>query len=229
MKTEIKYAPKNLNEIVYHDDATKNRILAYGNGALTGNIILHGPNGTGKTTVANLLPHAIDGDNANIEKKHFKEIFAQKNIGDYVLWACNSNYLYKSTKYYMVFHEFDYAKGDFAEFWTAADKCENLMLIITTNNVMNVHQSIRSRCNMIKMGPVMVNRLLPRAMEILKAEGVDLPVAQIQSLLQESEEFADWRVYCRRLDEMIYSYKAGFLKADQKFKKPALKIVNPVK
>jgi len=129
----------------------------------------------------------------------------------------------------MVFHEFDYAKGDFAEFWTAADKCENLMLIITTNNVMNVHQSIRSRCNMIKMGPVMVNRLLPRAMEILKAEGVDLPVAQIQSLLQESEEFADWRVYCRRLDEMIYSYKAGFLKADQKFKKPALKIVNPVK
>ena len=149
MKTEIKYAPKNLNEIIYPNDATKNRILAYGSGALSGHIILHGPNGTGKTSIANLLPHAIDGVEADIESKNFKEIFDLDNIGEYLLRVNHLKTINQSGKYYMVFNEFDNAKGNFDEFWTAMDKCQNLMLIITTNNIMDVHASIRSRCEMI--------------------------------------------------------------------------------
>lgn len=110
MKTEIKYAPNNLHDIIYPSDAVKNRILAYGNGALNGHIILHGPNGTGKTSVAKLLPYAIDGENANVETKSFDELLNRKDIDDYISNACISNRFYQSSKFYMLFNEFDNCK-----------------------------------------------------------------------------------------------------------------------
>ena len=61
MQFEIKYAPKNLNEVIYPNVAVQRRIQGYATGQLEGHIILHGPNGTGKTTLANLLVRAIGG------------------------------------------------------------------------------------------------------------------------------------------------------------------------
>ena len=69
MKTEIKYAPQNLNEVIYPNDATALRMKGYAAGKLEGNILLHGTNGTGKTSIAKLLPYAIAGADAMIEDK----------------------------------------------------------------------------------------------------------------------------------------------------------------
>ena len=66
MKTSVKYAPKNLGDVIYPNTAVRTRIQAYMSGQLEGNILLWGPNGTGKTTVANMLPSYISGANAYI-------------------------------------------------------------------------------------------------------------------------------------------------------------------
>jgi len=55
MKTAIKYAPKNLGDVLYPNPAVKTRIQGYMSGDLEGNILLWGPNGTGKTTVAAVM------------------------------------------------------------------------------------------------------------------------------------------------------------------------------
>jgi replication-associated recombination protein RarA len=67
MKVAEKYAPISLNDVVMPNIATANRLHGYANGGLNGHIILWGPNGTGKSTVAHLLPAAISGDDALVE------------------------------------------------------------------------------------------------------------------------------------------------------------------
>mgnify|MGYP003333897646 CR=1 FL=1 len=59
MKCEIKYAPQNLDEVLYPSVAVERRIKAYANKELEGHILLHGPNGTSKTTVANFVVSSI--------------------------------------------------------------------------------------------------------------------------------------------------------------------------
>ena len=57
MKTAIKYAPSNLNEVIYPSKAVELRVHAYATKQMEGHVMLYGPNGTGKTTLAQLLVH----------------------------------------------------------------------------------------------------------------------------------------------------------------------------
>ena len=61
-----KYKATTLNDCVFANQTIQNRIQAYASGNLKGHLILHGPNGTGKSTIADLLPYAIDGQDAGI-------------------------------------------------------------------------------------------------------------------------------------------------------------------
>ena len=80
MKTAIKYAPQNLEEVIYPSVAVQKRIDAYAKGHLEGHVLLWGPNGSSKTTVANLLPYAIGGQDALVEDKEFDELLANKDL-----------------------------------------------------------------------------------------------------------------------------------------------------
>ena len=51
--------PKNLKDMVFNDPATENRVRQYATGKRVGNIILHGPKGTGKTTAAKQIVQTI--------------------------------------------------------------------------------------------------------------------------------------------------------------------------
>ena len=182
MKCEEKYAPQNLNEVLYPSVAVERRIMAYATKQLEGHILLWGPNGTSKTTIANLLPCAIDGTNAIVEDKHFDEILGQKNLKDYLRNACAlGNFAEGKPKFYLVFHEFDNNSEKLHKLWTAMDDLgDMLMVIITTNEPMNIHKSVRDRCDLINLPAVTAKAFLPRAQYILKAEGLVLPDYQVE-------------------------------------------------
>jgi DNA polymerase III delta prime subunit len=210
MKTEVKYAPQNLNDVIYPNTATALRINGYATKQLEGHIMLHGPNGTSKTSVAKLLPYAIDGQNAVIEDKHFDDVLGQKNLKDYLRNACSYNQFTGGSKFYLVFNEFDNTSTKLHKLWTAMDDLSDmLMVIITTNEPMSIHKSIRSRCSLIQMPAVTANAFLPRAQQILKAEGLVLPDYQVQYHLKQVEQFGDLRKYCRCLDELIFLNNSG--------------------
>lgn len=80
MKTAIKYKPQTLSDVIYPNIAVERRIAGYATGQLEGHLLLWGPNGTGKTTVADLLPYAISGQNACIEDKDFDELLSKKDL-----------------------------------------------------------------------------------------------------------------------------------------------------
>ena len=67
MKCETKYAPSNLDEVIYPSVAVERRIKGYASRQMEGHVMLHGSNGTGKTTLANLLVQAIGGSEEIVE------------------------------------------------------------------------------------------------------------------------------------------------------------------
>ena len=208
MKCEIKYAPNQLDEVIYPNVGVERRVKGYASKQLEGHIILHGPNGTGKTSLANLLVKQIGNQNPEVEIKETEEFLAQPDLKKYLKQASAYAAMTTSEKFFLILNEFDYSKKNLNKFWTALDTCGGgVMAIITTNQPMDVHASIRSRCDVIEMPGVCAEAALQRIQYCLSMEGVNLPDAQVLHYLKLQEQFLDLRRYFRTADQIIYLIK----------------------
>ena len=205
MKSQIKYAPTNLNEVIYPNVAVERRMQGYATGQLEGHMILHGPNGTGKTTLANLLVRAIGGEDAVVETNEHEELLEKRDIRGYLRQAASLARLTSSQKYFILLNEFDNAKKRLSQFWNALDACgEGVMVIITTNKPMAIDPSIRSRCDLVGMPAISASAAIARVQFILQAEGLQLDSAQVLEYLRSREHWGDLRKYFGLADELLY-------------------------
>jgi replication-associated recombination protein RarA len=205
MSVEKKYAPTTLDDVVFCDAATEMRVKAYASGGMSGHVILYGPNGTGKTTVANLLPICISGSQAMIESKNMAALLSMADLKDYLKKSATVAQKFYESKYYLVYDEADAYRGNMAKFWTAVDSCgDDLMMIFTTNNPLAIPASIRSRADEIGFPALAPQQFLDRAQRILIAEGVDLPSRDVLFYLSQTNGVNDLRKFCRKLDELIF-------------------------
>ena len=203
MKCEIKYAPTTLDEVIFADQATKDKIQLYAKGALSGSILLWGSNGTSKSTVARLLVEALGGEDAQCCRS-YEEVLDQRDVKQFLKNSCSIARMTESQHVYLIMDEFDYAKGAMDKFWRTLDSCgDDVMAIITTNEPMKVHLSVRSRLDLIEMKGLTAISVLPRAQFILQAEGVNLPDQQVLAYLMTLEHLMDLRKYMRLLDSII--------------------------
>lgn len=210
MKCEIKYAPATLNEAIYPNDAVRKRIGAYAAGHLEGNIILHGSNGTGKSTIARLLPDAIVGGQATIENDDFDELLSRKDLKDHLQRICMANKFGGQGKIFLVFEEFDNAKITPNKLWTAMDKCAaELQVIISTNHLHKVHRSVRDRCDCIEIGKSCASQVLARAQHILTNEGLALSDKYVLGHLHKADWCGSIRAYMRLIDELLACQAMG--------------------
>lgn len=209
MKTANKYKPTNLGEVIYPSEAVRIRIQAYMSGNLEGNLLLWGPNGTGKTSVADLLPAYINNGDAPVDT-NYDAILKKDDLNGYIANSCSIAEWGGHKKHFMVFHEFDNAEDDVNELWTAMDKySDKLMVIITTNNPMSVHKSLRSRCDEVHFPALTARQVLRRSQSILNQEGLSLPDAQVLHYLEQIEHFGDLRKYFAKLDEILLLSRMG--------------------
>lgn len=226
MKTEVKYAPTSLSEVIFPNHAVQRRIHAYATGQLEGHVMLHGPNGTGKTTLAHLLVNAIGGTNARLETNDFDELLAKPKLRDYMRNASAWARFTPSDKYFLILNEFDNAKRGVSKFWTALDACgDGVMAIITTNHPMSIDRSVRSRFDMIEFPGVSARAVLPRIQYVLNAEGLTLPDAQVLHYLQQVEHLMELRKYFKKADELLYLHSNGQPYPKWKASAPTLKVV----
>ena len=210
MKCAIKYAPQTLADVIYPNQAVQTRIDAYARGLLENNIILHGTNGTGKSTIARLLPNAIVGGQAIVENDDFDELLSRKDLKMYLRNTCSMSSMTEQSKVFLVFEEFDNAKVNLNKLWTAMDACaDSLQVIISTNNLMDIHKSIRSRCDLINVHKLSAQAVLPRAQFILRSEGVELPDDYVLGYLQQADWRGDLRLYLQKLDELLATQVLG--------------------
>lgn len=226
MKAETKYAPQSLGEVVFPSEAVELRLKAYGAGELEGHVMLHGPNGTGKSTLGRLLIQAIGGANHSVETKTWAELMALKDLRQYLLNAGTLASMCESKKHFMLLNEFDKVKKGVSDFWTALDACEDkVMAIITTNHPMEIDRSIRSLCDLIEIPAVSAASALPRIQYILRAEGVALPDAQVLYYLKQIEHMGDMRKYLKKADELLFINCSGLPFPTWSAIPPTLKII----
>jgi len=226
MNVKKKYTPTSLSDIVYPDAATEFRVKSLGNGKFNDHVIFYGPRGTAKTTTASLLAHAIGGPSAQIATD-FKNLMAMPDLKGYLNQWCSGASVFYQSKLILLFNEFDNYKTAPYQLWDAMDELQDkgLMLIITTNDLLAIHPSVRSRCRLIEFPAVSAQALLPRSQFILNNEGLALPDVQVLSYLKSVERFGDLRKYIDLLEELLLLHKTGQPLPNWGVQKPCLTVV----
>jgi DNA polymerase III delta prime subunit len=181
-----KYAPKTLNDVVL-EQSVKSKLDSYVRGGNKTPLILHGTNGLGKTSVAALLPLAMEGGIKIHPLNSSKHIFDKKkdvinffgNIYQFNLYTVGGG-----NRDYFVLDEVDFGNDVALEFRKhIEDYQDHVQFIFTTNSYMKIDKGIRDRCDNIQMMPATPQDWLPRVQQILQAESLTISDATALGLI----------------------------------------------
>lgn len=211
-----KYTPRTLDDVVFanESDAFFIKQFVAGNHHID-NLLFHGPRGTAKSTTAQIIAREITGGTGLLLNESL-DAFLKRGSGI-------NEYLYNTTFFFadpnshhkrcvLVVDEIDkHEKLD--KLWTIMDENKaTFMLIATTNNLMSIDASLRSRCMICEFDRVAHEQFVPRAKQILSSENVEL---DDQTILQCLKTFClrthDIRDQMRVLQQMITMKRSGLL------------------
>lgn len=212
MSFALKYAPKHLDDVVVGSLNLKNRLSEYINGRDLKPLILHGSPGTGKTTIANLLPDAIEGKKAQVTRLKAAEF---NSIND-VLQAFEGNNMFYEVftindqkRNYIISNEINFTpKAAIAFRDVVDDMMSHTQFIFTTNYIDQVDLALRDRSCCLAVPPVTAKNWLPRARWIMQEEGVALPDDQLLNVLSAQFQVSSSnRKLLERLEDFVRSVR----------------------
>jgi DNA polymerase III delta prime subunit len=211
-----KYAPTTLEDIVFVDENNEYFIKMFVAGKHhIDNLLFHGQRGTQKTMTADIIAREIAGNDGLLIDESLDEFLKRgTEINDYlhrtklIFADCNSPH----QRCVLVVHEID-KHQKLEKLWTVMDENkDSLMLIATTNELMKINESLRSRCMMCNFEIVNHTQFLPRAKHILASEGLTTNDADILACLKSfCPDVYSIRSQMRVLQEMITMHHDGLL------------------
>jgi replication-associated recombination protein RarA len=212
MSFALKYAPTRLSDVVIGSQTLKNRLNDYIQDRDLKPLILHGGVGTGKTTIANLLPDAIEGKPAEVTRLKAVEFSSVTDVTEvfggppmfYKLFTTNDQ---KRT--YVISNEINFThKAAIAFRDTVDDMIGHTQFIFTTNYIDQVDIALRDRSNCLVVPPVTAKDWLPRAQWILQQEGIALPDDQLLKILTTQLQVSSSnRKLLERLEDFVRSVR----------------------
>ena len=211
MSFTIKYAPQTLDEIVL-DPSVRTRLNHYVNGNRKTPLILHGTNGLGKTSIASLLPCAMENQAVspiNMLTDQFD------TVADVVKFFENRYFysyqaLCQQERDYFVLNEVDFNTKVSKEFRKQIDKYVNYaQFIFTTNDYWNMDIGLRSRCYDIELKPVTAQDWIPRIEYILQAEQVTISSATVLNIIStQLQQLPDYRKLLDVIEDIVLNVKS---------------------
>lgn len=179
-----KYRPKELNEYVWRDDQMRSKVEEWLKVGYVPHLMLTGPSGTGKTSLARMLMHQMKipaADvltiNASSSDAHVAQL--QRRIEEF-----SSSYAFGDSEMkYVLLDEADRMSIQSQEFLRGEVEKENnnCRFIFTANNPKKIHPAIHSRCHEIKFKVLDRSEFLCRAGEILTLENIEFSYEDLEA------------------------------------------------
>jgi replication-associated recombination protein RarA len=182
------YLPKNTADIVYGSDKAKDFVSQLVTGSMpfpfsgVNGIILYGPNGTGKSALARILPAAIDSfgsPNADEVDYNFYRITATTDAKELIeKIAYQTQFMPLARFRYFIFDEFDLLNPRYLPSIKSVMNCDTSVFIMTTNSISKIENSIKSRSHLISMPFAEAERWVPVMQSVLLDQKVLAPSDQ---------------------------------------------------
>ena len=178
------YVPTSLNDIIFGNPESKLRIYDIVTGAETlpasgkSGILLYGTWGTGKTTMATMLPDAIEKGRTQEELTMSADLircqqgFNGPQVIDFIAKILDKNSLNSSGLHYIIIDEVDLLTKSAQESLKSAMNTSRCIFILTTNYIAYLDRGLLDRCVLVEMNAAKNEQLLPLAHQIAAEQGV---------------------------------------------------------
>ena len=208
MNTQHKYRPQNIEDFVFSTDRLEQQIQRYAKGKTSRPLILHGPYGTGKSTLAEIIPKSIDGSSVQVTRIKSEDLNSNAEVRKAFTRTKQFDNLFApegQSRNYTIVEEVNFDPKAKGALRTSLDEMEGRDLtIFTTNELHKLDDALLSRAEVVEVPPAPPDRFLRCAQKILKAEKVSLEDAEVLEVLESVYEiYRDNRAYYKALDEII--------------------------
>mgnify|MGYP001090449735 FL=1 len=184
MKFRIKHEPRSLSDLVFADQSMQELIADYVHGIREHHLILHGPAGSGKTQAAHIILQAQLGDMYGTK---MADVFNGQGLSVNDIRTMDDMYNWQVTrcgKAVFLVDEVDFA--DTTAKRALRELIENkayVTLICTTNHLHKLDIAFQNRFDRREVLLPTLQQWLPRAQQIMRAEGFQLTHAQLSQAL----------------------------------------------
>ena len=186
IRKDSKYEPKTINDIIWGNAESRLRIEDIVSGAEAlphcgkSAILLYGVFGTGKTTLANLLPNAIEKGRVNEDLAVEADFIAcQQGFNGPQVMSLIERVLSKTSfnasgLHYFVLDEVDNLTKLAQQSLKSALNTNRGIFILTTNNISELDKGLKDRCVLVEMNAAHNELLLPLAHKIVAEHGITI-------------------------------------------------------
>jgi replication-associated recombination protein RarA len=184
IRKDSKYEPKTIKDIIWGNAESRLRIEDIVSGAEAlpycgkSAILLYGAFGTGKTTLANLLPNAIEKGRSNEDLAIVADFIAcQQGFNGPQVMSLIERVLSKTSfnasgLHYFVLDEVDNLTKLAQQSLKSALNTNRGIFILTTNNISELDKGLKDRCVLVEMNAAAVSDYLPLAKNLVSDMGV---------------------------------------------------------